>query len=70
MATQTEQETYSVEQILYENVENREPITEERLVWLIDRLERIERWADRMPSSTYSENSHLWKLWALRRPKD
>lgn len=36
------QETYSVEQVLYENVELRQPVSEERLVWLLDRLQRLE----------------------------
>lgn len=36
------EETYSVEQVLYENVELRRPVSEERLVWLLDRLEVAE----------------------------
>jgi hypothetical protein len=36
--------------------------------WLIDTVDRLTRWLERMPAHTYPEDSRLWKSWALTSP--
>ena len=57
-----------LDRLCYDYIEGDEPVVEEDLTWLIDTVDRLTRWLDRMPSRTYPEESPLWKQWALTAP--
>lgn len=57
-----------LDRLCHDHIEQDEPVSEEDLAWLIDTVDRLDRWLERMPTHTYPEQSRLWKTWALASP--
>jgi hypothetical protein len=57
-----------LDRLCFDHIENDDPVSEEDLTWLIDTVDRLTRWLERMPAHTYPEDSRLWKSWALTSP--